>query len=143
MPSSGSGVGTTDFSFVAMRPICHEKAPDRNPATLTLLVPRELSVDDRPSRKLALSDATAGHPVARAHQGEMTAHEAARALQIGKDLATVVGDGFLIRTPWPPAAPAPAPAPPAPAATPAPAGAPSGPERTIIHDPALLSDLEH
>src|SRR5690348_7941536 len=105
-------------------------------------VRRELGVDDRSRRKLALADSAAGHSGPRTHQAEVAPHEAARTLQVGEDLAAVMGDRLHRWTPRAPAAPAPAPAATAPAAAPAPPGAPSGPQRVIVGD-AFGGDLEH
>src|SRR5690348_13437460 len=145
MLSSGSAAGSTGFSWVAIRPICHDWAPDRNPGLrqriLVAAVWRELRVDDRSRRKLARPGAAARHAGARSHQAEVAAHEAARSLQVGEDLSAIVGDGVDRRTPRAPAAPAPAPVPAAEAAAPAPAGAPAAPKRVIIGH-AFGGDLE-
>src|SRR3954451_2967370 len=49
---------------------------------VVLIPPRELSVDDRAVRQLALADATASHTARRAHQVEMAAHEPAGTLKV-------------------------------------------------------------
>src|SRR5690349_15146505 len=109
-----------------MARICHDTGRHRN--ARGSLVRRELRLDDRPARQLALPDSAAGHSRARPHQPEIAAHEPIRALEIGEHLTAIVGDGLLIRTPRSPAAPAPAPAAPAPATAPAPTGAPAVPQ---------------
>src|SRR5437868_9924679 len=95
----GAEVGATAF------------APHR---LLGLIVRRELRLDDRPHRQLALADTATSHAGARPHQGEVAAHEPARTLQIAEHLAGVVGDRLLVGAPRTPAAPTPTPAPAAP-----------------------------
>src|SRR3954453_18436457 len=106
MFSSGSTAGRIAFSCGAMARICHDTGRHRNRArSPAVLVRRELRLDDRSSRQLALADTAAGHSGARPHQAEIAAHEPVRALEVGEHLAAVVGDGLLIGTPWSPAAP--------------------------------------
>src|SRR5438270_1371764 len=103
---------------------------------------RELRVDDHSRRQLALANAAAAHSIARAHEPEIAAHEAAGTLQVGEDLSAIVGDRLHVRAPRSPAAPAIAPAPAAPAAAPARPKAPAVPQRAVVRDLALRGDLE-